>query len=282
MTDRFNWLEIETSARQEKVSSARAEPHDASSFYRAAREMRESAHFGTACAYYRKAIGLNDHHYGAWCELIDTLVRSNQLDLADRVSTDAIENYRQVRLFYAARALVLTHKHRFQEAFPLISVALEGDPAAWYPQCVMGEMLLRFEREKRFEAQKHFDEAIEKADSPWEPYFLAGWALLHAGMPVLAASYLAEASHFRPCAALCWLYLGDSFRALRLYEQAVFYYQCAQEIEPNSEMSIERQKECGKLSFGLMRIFNRHKLRERWKEALEELRREVEAEQEEL
>ncbi len=279
MSDRFNWLEINTGERGRTVPSPRVRPHDASSFYQAARNMRESAHLAAACEYYRKAIGLNDQHYGAWCELIDTLVRNNQLDFADQVSSDAFSNYRQVRLFYAARALVLAHRRQYQEAFPLISVALEGDPGAWYPRTVMGELLLRFERENRFEAQRFFEEAIERASNPWEPYFLAGWAFLHTGMPALAASYLAEAAHFRPQAALCWLFLGDSFRALRLYEQAVFYYQCAQEIEPNSEPVIERQKECGKLSFGLMRIFSRHKLRDRWNAALQELKREAEREE---
>ncbi len=279
MSDRFNWLEINTGQEEQKASrKPRVRPHDASSFYQAARDMREAAHLGAACDYYRKAIGLNDQHYGAWCELIDTLVRNRQLDLADQVSADAFANYRQVRLFYAARALVLAHKHRTKEAFPLISVALEGDPGAWYPRSVMGEILLRFNREQRFEAQRFFEEAIDEASNPWEPYFLAGWAFLHTGMPALAAGYLAEAAHFRPRAALCWLYLGDSFRALRLYEQAMFYYQQAQEIEPNSELSIARQKECSKLIFGLMRIFNRHKLRDRWNAALEELRRETERE----
>ena len=279
MSDRFNWLEINAGERDRGVSRPRVAPHDASSFYQAARSMREAAHLGAACDYYRKAVGLNDQHYGAWCELIDTLVRCNQLDEADRVSSDAFENYRQVRLFYAARALVLTHRRRMQEAFPLISVALEGDSEAWYPRCVMGELLVRFEREKRFEAQRFFEEAIDKAPDPWEPYFLAGWTFLCTGMPALAASYLAEAAHFRPRSALCWLYLGDSFRALRLYDQAIFYYQCAQELEPNSELSIARQKECGKLSFGLMRIFSRHKLRDRWKTAMEELARETEREE---
>ena len=215
MSDRFNWLEINTGERGRIAPSPRVRPHDASSFYQAARNMRESAHLAAACEYYRKAIGLNDQHYGAWCELIDTLVRNNQLDFADQVSSDAFSNYRQVRLFYAARALVLAHRRQYQEAFPLISVALEGDPGAWYPRTVMGELLLRFERENRFEAQRFFEEAIERASNPWEPYFLAGWAFLHTGMPALAASYLAEAAHFRPQAALCWLFLGDSFRALR-------------------------------------------------------------------
>lgn len=280
MSDRFNWLEINTGEEKRETSrKPRIQPHDASSFYQAARDMREAAYLGDACEYYRKAVGLNDQHYGAWCELIDTLVRSNQLDLADQVSADAFANYRQVRLFYAARALVLAHKHRTEEAFPLVSVALEGDPAAWYPRCVMGEVLLRFDCEQRFEAQRFFGEAIERASDPWEPYFLAGWAFLHTGMPALAASYLAEAAHFRPRAALCWLYLGDSFRALRLYEQAMFYYQRAQEIEPNSEFSIARQKECSKLVFGLMRIFNRHKLRDRWNAALEDLQRPTEREE---
>lgn len=280
MSDRFNWLEINTGGQQRQASSApRVPPHDASSFYQAARNMREAAHLGTACDYYRKAVGLNDQNYGAWCELIDTLVRNNELDEAEKVSSDAFENYRQVRLLYAARALVMTYRRRTEEAFPLISVALEGDPAAWYPRCVMGEMLVRFDREKRFEAERFFEEAIEKAGNPWEPYFLAGWAFLYAGMPALAASYLAEAAHFRPKSAWCWLCLGDSFRSLRLYEQATFYYQRAQEIEPNSELAIARQKECSKLSFGLMRIFNRHKLRDRWNAALEERRQESEREE---
>ena len=275
MSDRFDWLEIDTHAGEQPAPrQVRVQPTDAASYYQSARDMRESGLLGTACGFYRKAVGLNDHHYSAWCELIDTLVRSNQLEIADRVSADAFANYRQVRLFYAARALVLAHKHQFDEAFALISVALEGDARAWYPPCVMGEMLLRFDREKRFEAQRYFEQAIDNTDSPWEPYFLAGWAFLHTAMPAMAASYLAEAAHFRPRAAVCWLFLGDSFRALRLYEQAMFYYQRAQELEPNSELSIARQKECGRLSFGLMRLMNRHRLRKRWNAALDRIRAE--------
>ncbi|MFO7975188.1 MAG: hypothetical protein R6V12_11195, partial [Candidatus Hydrogenedentota bacterium] len=98
MSDRFKWLEIDTGQEERQISrKPHVRPHDASSFYLAARDMREAAHWGAACDYYRKAVGLNDQHYGAWCELIDTLVRSNQLDLADQVSVDAFANYRQVR-----------------------------------------------------------------------------------------------------------------------------------------------------------------------------------------
>ncbi len=276
MSDRFNWLEFRAEKADREVQRPRAAPHDAPSFYQAARGMREAAHFRSACDYYRKATGLHDQHYEAWSELVDTLLRSGQLDEADQVSSQILENYRQVRLFYASRALVLAHRHRIQEAFPLISVALESGAEAWYPRCVMGELLLRFDRGKRFEAQRFFEQAIESADNPWEPYFLAGWAFLQTGLPALAAGYLAEAAHFRPGAALCWLYLGDSFRALRLYEQAQFYYQCAQELEPDSELSIARQRECGTLTFGLMRLFSRNTLRTRWKSALEDHAREKE------
>ncbi|HOF39552.1 MAG TPA: hypothetical protein PLD73_05725 [Candidatus Hydrogenedentes bacterium] len=279
MSDRFNWLEFSAERENPEVQPPQAAPHDAPSFYQAARSMREAAHLRAACDYYRKAAGLNDQHYEAWSELIDTLVRRGQLDEADRVSSEILQNYRQVRLFYASRALVLAHRHRTQEAFPLISVALEGDADAWYPRCVMGELLVRFDRGKRCEAQRFFDQAIERAKDPWEPYFLAGWAFLHTGLPALAAGHLAEAAHFRPRAALCWLYLGDSFRALRLYDQAQFYYQCAQELEPDSELSIARQKDCGKLTFGLMRLFSRNKLRARWKTALEDHTREKEWEE---
>ena len=46
MSDRFNWLEINAGERNRGVSRPREAPHDASSFYQAARSMREAAHLG--------------------------------------------------------------------------------------------------------------------------------------------------------------------------------------------------------------------------------------------
>ncbi len=270
--DRFDWLELESTAGASSAkeigqtpAAPRTMPHDAPSFYRAAREMREAGHFKAATDFYRRAVGFDDRHYAARVELIDTLVRAGRIAEAVTAAADAYENYRQVRPFYASRALVLAHQGLFDEAMPCSDVSIEGGDRSWYSRCIRGEILLRMNPSFRLEALDLFEEATNLVRTPWEPQFLAGWILLDARLYTLAAAHLAEAAHLNPRVPLCWLCLGDCFRELRFYEQAVFYYQRVMELEPTNELALARQKECASRIYGLMRVFRRESLYRRWR-----------------
>lgn len=270
--DRFDWLELDSTPGVAAPASPRnvvpagpvTMPKDAPSFYRAARGMREAGHFKAATDFYRRAVGFDDHHYDAWLELVDTLVRARRVAEADAASLEAHENHKQVRVLYASRALALAHLGRFDEAMQFSDVSVDADES-WYSRSVRGEILLRMDFGFRGEALALFEEATRLAQNAWEPAFLAGWVLLDAKQFALAAGYLAEAAHLRPRASLTWLSLGDCFRELKFYEQALFYYQRVTELEPSSEIAIQRQKECGPLMFGLMRAFSRDSLQKRWR-----------------
>lgn len=245
-------------------------PKDAPSFYRAARGMRESGHFKAATDFYRRAVGFDDHHYDAWVELVDTLVRARRVEEADATSLEAHESHKQVRVLYASRALVLAHLGRLNEAMQFSDVSVDADQS-WYARCVRGEVLLRMDVGFRGDALDLFEQATRLAQNAWEPAFLAGWVLLDAKQYALAAGYLAEAAHQHPRASLTWLCLGDCFRELKFYEQALFYYQRVTELEPSSAIAIQRQKECGPLMFGLMRAFSRDSLQKRWRREFDKL-----------
>ncbi|MBM3289617.1 MAG: hypothetical protein FJY92_05650 [Candidatus Hydrogenedentes bacterium] len=274
--DRFDWLELESApgVGTERAPAAPVEsvtmPKDAPTFYRAARAMREAGHFRTATDFYRRAIAFDDHHYDARVELIDTLVRARRIGEADAASVEAHEGHKQVRVLYASRALVLAHIGQFNEAMRFSDVSVDADES-WYARGVRGEVLLRMDAGFRGEALALFEQATRLAQNAWEAAFLAGWVLLDAKQFALAAGYLAEAAHQRPRASLIWLCLGDCFRELKFYEQALFYYQRVTELEPSSEIAVERQKECAPLIYGLMRAFNRGSLQDRWRREFDKL-----------
>ncbi len=246
-------------------------PKDAPSFYRAARAMREAGHFKAATEYYRKAVGYDDHQYDAWLELIDTLVRARRIAEADAASLEAHENHKQVRALYASRALVLAHLGRSNEAMQFSDVSVDAADESWYARTVRGEILVRMDSGFRADALDLFEQATRLAQNAWEPAFLAGWVLLDAKLYALAAGYLAEAAHLRPRASISWLCLGDCFRELKFYEQALFYYQRVTELEPASEIALQRQKECGPPMYGLMRAFSRDSLQKRWRREFDKL-----------
>jgi tetratricopeptide (TPR) repeat protein len=269
--DRFDWIELESAApvtaAQPEAHAQRAMPHDGPSFYRAAREMRASGHFRTASDFYQKAVGFDTHLHDAWVEWVDTLVRAKQLDQADAVSARALETHRQVRPIYAARALALGKMGKIAEAEPLAQVGVEGTEATWYGLCVRGELLLLQDSEFRVEALKQFDKALRKDLRAWESAFLAGWALLDAQLPTLAAAFFAEAAHRNTRVPICWLCLGDCYQELRLYEQAAFYYRRVAELEPTHELAQDRIDRAESLTHGLMRLFRREDLHKRWSQA---------------
>ncbi len=272
--DRFDWIEFAPPAAQGDSADVEepSVPHDAASFYHTARKMRHSGHFNAAANLYEKALRFEEHHYPAWVELIDTLVRANRIDYADEKSVEAVETYKLVRVLYASRALVLAHRGAFDEALQFSDISLEGDKRYWYAMCVRAEILLKSEPDERHRVLDLLSDAIDAADEAWEPYYLGGTMLLDAGFPTMAASFFAEAGHFNPGAPGVWLCLGDSFKELKLYDQAKFYYQRVIELESSNELAIERQKECGGLIYGLMRVFRRDSLRRRWNNKLEKLK----------
>jgi len=281
--DRFDWLELDSTpgiaaarASSAPVAAPRSMPTDGPSFYRAGREMRYAGHFKAATDFYRKAIGFDERHYGAWVELIDTLVRAGRMEEADTLSREANDNYKLVRVFYAARALVLAHTGNMPEAMALSDISVDADDRTWYSRCVRGELLLKADVSFRFEALRLYGEAQTLAKAPWEPAFLAGWSLLDAHQYALAASHLVEAAHLNACAPLVWLCLGDCFKALKFYEQAIFYYQRVSELEPTNELAVKRQKQCGSLVYGLMRLFRSQDLNSRWRREFEKALQQLE------
>lgn len=274
--DRFDWLELEKAAAVESAGryAPRQAPSDAASYYRAGREMREHGYFKSAVDYYEKAIGLNDQHYDAWIELIDTLVRISDLERAEARSREALDTYRLVRPFYASRALVMAHFGDFDEAYRHARVGVESQRPSWYAYCILAEVNLRQDVEKRLEALSLYEKALERAERPWEAAFLGGWALLEAQLPALAAGLFAEAAHHNPRAPICWLGLGDCFKALGLYDQALFYYQRVTEIEPRHEAALERQRKCASLPYGLLGALERRLMQGRWKRNFQKALRE--------
>jgi tetratricopeptide (TPR) repeat protein len=271
--DRFDWLEMDdtTPAREVKAPTAPQRPQDGPSYYRAARRMRQAGHFDAAVDYYRSAVGYDDQHFAARVELVDTLIRAQRIDEADAASEEALESYKQVRQFYASRALALAHQERFNEALPLSDVSIEGGDRSWYSRCVRAELLLRLNSDHRFAALELVEEAVGLAEYPWECFFLSGLAFLNAALPALAASHLTEAAHLNPRAAICWLYLGDSFRDLKLYDQAQFYYQRVVEVESSHDVAIQRQRDCAPNLFGLLRGIRKESLIQRWNKEFEKV-----------
>ena len=260
--DRFDWIELDKIAPPSGPEKREA-PKDGITFYRAARRMREAGHFGAAAGLYQRAAGFDEHFYAAWVEWIDTLVRANHVNDADKRSAEALDAYRRVRVFYAARALVLSRMGQLGEAYAHVEIALAEDPM-WYSHLVKAEILLRHSADNRAAALECLLAGTRGVDAPWEPHFLAGLILLDAGWPTQAAGFFSEAVHVKPAAVAGLLCLGDCFKALRLYDQAMFYYQKATEAEPKNELALARQRECAPGLFGLTKVFRQDDLRKRW------------------
>jgi hypothetical protein len=70
--------------------------------------------------------------------------------------------------------------------------------------------------------------------------------------------------------------LGDCFHELRLYEQAVFYYQKVTELESTHDLALKRQKLSKPKLFGLMRLFRKRDLQARWNQEYEKLKERLE------
>lgn len=272
--NRFDFLEFETSGKASRNASVPMPDNlrDGPDYYRAAQGMRASGHFYAAAQLYEKALGFDAHHHLTWVELIDSLVRAGKLAEADTQSQRALAMSGQVHVFYAARALVLAYANRLPEAVSHAEMGMQARGDAWYTRCAYAEVLVRKNRRDAARAVALVEQAADMTDNPWEVYFLAGWAFLHARLAAHAAALYAEAAHFNPKAPCCWLGLGDAFRALRLYDQAVFYYRRAAELEPDNEIALRRQAAVLPNLFGLMQgLFAPTDLRRRWQKRLERL-----------
>lgn len=267
--DRFDWLELGRARDAGEADAARQAPTDSRSSYANARSMRRGGHFSAAADYYQRAVQFDPNNYSAWVELTDCLVRADDIERADKASAQALEQYRQVRPFYAARALVLARMNRPEEAARHSDISVDGGDRSWYARAVRGELVLLVHRVERQKALQMFEQAANLAESPWEPLWMGAWCFLKAGWPAYAGGLAAEACHADPRAPVCWLALADSFRALRLYDQALFYYERAIELEPANEAAAEGAKHCRGSVFGLMRLFRRERLLERWRKAVE-------------
>ena len=70
----------------------------------------------------------------------------------------------------------------------------------------------------------------------------------------------------KPAAVAGLLCLGGCFQLLRLYDQALFYYHKALEIEPANELAVARLRESSPRLFGLTRVFRQEDLRRKWEQ----------------
>ena len=273
--DRFDWLEVGEQPKPEGAPVSWV-PNDGYECLKAARSMRASGHFGAAASYYERAVALEEHLYWAWVEWVDTLVRANQLKAAEATAAKAVDLYRQTRPLYAASALALVHTGRLKEARYQSDISLDEPEPSWYAQCARAELWLMENKHDRKRVRAYIDRSIEGAESPWEPCFLGGWMFLDAGFAALAAGYFAEAGHYNPHAPIVWLCLGDCFHELRLYDQAVFYYQKVTELESTHDLALKRQKLSKPKLFGLMRLFRKRDLQARWNQEYEKLKERLE------
>jgi len=262
--DRFDWIELEYVPRPPSEPAERVAPHDAPSFYRAAEDMYRSGHFRAAITYYRHAIGRDHRHYDAWTHLIDTLIRAGQLSEADTTSAQAIDEFGRMRPLYAARALALGHLRKWKDAWEFSSISLDTRTASWYAHVVRGELLLLENRATPYEALGAFEAALSASDHAWRAALLSGWALLDADLPHMAAAMFAEAARYEPTTPLIWICMGDCFHRLRLYEHAMFYYECAAKLDPKNDLVLRRRKWTSRFVYGLMRVFRRENVRKRW------------------
>jgi tetratricopeptide (TPR) repeat protein len=259
---------IQPGARGESPSRRETleEPQDAAGFRRAARDMRRMANFEAAARLYERALGLDEHHHGAWAEMVDTLVRAGRVKQAEKRAQEAIANYGQVRVFYAAEGLALAHLDKPDEALGYCQVSLEGEERDWRALCAVAECTLRADRGALEVCAGFWEEALTRTNQAWEVYFTAGMALLDARRPAHAAAYFAEAAHEDPRAVAGWIGLGDAFRMLRLYDQAAFYYRQGEELDPYNRRLRKQRMNAAKRAFGLMQALPLRPLEARWRQ----------------
>lgn len=263
--DRFDWIEVKDDFETPPLVDTINEPdfHP----FKVARKMRASGHFRAAVAHYKIAITQDASNYKAWREIIDTLVRARQLEHAQDIAAKAKALYPDVARLFPSQALVLLHTNRLEQAKQELERGYALGDRSWYLSCVRAEIILADNIGYSKEALESLEKATLAAKSPWEAFFIGGWILLEADQPTWAAGYLAEAGHRNPTAPIIWLCLGDCFKDLRLFDQAMFYYEKALELEPLHHLALKRQRSCTPKLYGLLRIFRKESLRKQWNDA---------------
>lgn len=263
---RFEFIQPGKHAQKTPHRESLEEPQDAPGFRRAAREMRRMANFEAAVQLYERALGLDEYHHGTWAELVDSLVRAGRTRQAEKRAQEAIANYGQVRVFYAAAALALAHLDKHDEALGYCQVSLEGEERDWHALCAAAECTLRSDRSAIEVCTGFWEEALRGTSHRWEVYFMAGAALIDAERPAHAAGYFAEAAHEDPKAVAGWIGLGDAFRRMRLYDQAAFYYRQGEELDPYNRRLRKQRLNAAKRAFGLMQALPLRPLEARWRQ----------------
>jgi len=242
------------------------EPKDGPGCHRHAKRLRRAGHLGKAARFYERSLGYQEHNYEAWLEFADTLIRARDIERADAVAQKAIEGHGQARVLYAGLACVRAHQGHLSDAFRLSDVSLDTQ-RDWYAVAVRGEIAMRKagdSRSFRKDAMECFEEASRLADDPWDAYFMAGCAMYDAGWPAYAAAYFSEALHVDPAAAAAWLGMGDAFQAMKLHEQAGFYYEQAIQLQPHLERARSGRRSALQAVYGLLSIFDKASLEEKW------------------
>ena len=268
----FDWLEFYSSDVGDEENEATPdlpvepvrEPSDADGFYKSAGRMREAGNFEAAANLYERALGLDKYHHMSWIMMIDSLVRAKKLRDADEKSSEAIETFGQVHAFYAAKALVLSYRGKNKKAMLNSDISMEDPSPSWYTLYARADVLLGGNRESRPDSLWLLNKALDLEDKMWEVYLLGGMAMTRAELPTMAASFFAEAAHFRPTAPICWLLLGDTFKELRLNDQALFYYKQAEELAPKTEAVRKRLYPRSLKLKQLMQAFRSEDLYRRW------------------
>lgn len=264
---RFDFIQPEPPKQGEKARfDLLEEPEDAAGFRRAARDMRRMANFDAAVQLYERALGLDEYHHGTWAELVDSLLRMGRAKQAEKRAQEAIANYGQVRVFYAAKGLALAHLDKHDEALGYCQVSLEGEERDWHALCAAAECTLRSDRDALEVCVGFWEEALGRTTQAWEVYFTAGAALLDARRPAHAAGYFAEAVHEDPKAVAGWIGLGDAFRMLRLFDQAAFYYRQGEDLDPYNRRLRKRRMNTAKRAFGLLQALPLRPLEARWRQ----------------
>lgn len=232
----FKWIEPVVPGRRKKAGrkGVSVGEGDSVALFGIAENRRNSGQLTEATEYYEKAVCFDSGLFDAWIGLVDSLVRLGMIDKADDTVEKALQLYRMTRPFYALKALVLLHQEHDTESMSYSDISVEKDEADWYAWFVRGEIILtrKPSATRTQNARYCFERSIELAQTQWAACLWAGLVYLITHHPAPAAAYLAESAHLNPLNAFTWLKLGDTFRILRFFDQAKFYYEQALDVDP--------------------------------------------------
>lgn len=264
----FKWIEPVLPRRRKKAGQKGAPlgEGDSVTLFAIAERCRNSGQLGEAATYYEKAVCFDSGLFNAWVGLVDSLVRLDRIEKAHEAVERALQLYRLTRPFYALKALVLLHEGQDAESIRYSDISIEKDEADWYAWFVRGEIILtRKPSSDRTRNARHcFERSIELADVQWAACLWAGLVYLITHHPAPAAAYLAESAHLNPLNAFTWLKLGDTFRTLRFFDQARFYYEQALDIDPGCTSATGGLAEARASSSRISYLIDVESARARW------------------